>query len=104
MFRSLHLRRRGHVYQAPLAPDTVDPAQQELPEAHHRFDNAEHRFRDLFVQRVELSTFRWLQPVCHGLDRGGIRRCGRRRREALGQRRVMRLAAHPCPCEGEGPP
>ena len=31
--QALHVPRHGH--QAPLTPDTVDPAQQKLPETHH---------------------------------------------------------------------
>ena len=33
----------GHGDEAPLAADAVEPAQQELAESHHRFDDAEHR-------------------------------------------------------------
>src|ERR1700733_15486608 len=40
----------GHCNEAPLAADIVEPAQQELAESHHRFDDAEHRFRSLFAQ------------------------------------------------------
>src|SRR6516164_3597740 len=29
--------------KAPLAADAIEPAQQELSESHHRFDDAEHR-------------------------------------------------------------
>src|ERR1700687_181893 len=33
----------GHGDEAPLAADAIEPAQQELAESHHRFDDAEHR-------------------------------------------------------------
>ena len=39
----------GHGHKAPLAADTVDPAQQKLAEAQHRLDDAEHRFRHLLA-------------------------------------------------------
>src|ERR1019366_768705 len=88
----LHVPRHGH--KAPLAPDTVDPAQQKLPEAHHRFDDAKHRLRNLFAQGIEFPALWRLQPVRHGLNRRGILRRQWRIRKALGQRRVMRLAPH----------
>jgi hypothetical protein len=43
----LQVPRHGH--KAPLAPDAVQPAQQELPEAQHRLDDAEYRLRDLLA-------------------------------------------------------
>src|ERR1019366_10412303 len=46
----------GHCNEAPLAADIVEPAQQELAESHHRFDDPEHRFRGLFAQSVEFSS------------------------------------------------
>ena len=40
----------GHSNQAPLAADAIEPAQQELSESHHRFDDAEHRLWGLLAQ------------------------------------------------------
>ena len=56
-------------------------------------DDAEHRFRALFAQRVEGSARGGLQSMRHRLDRRRLFRRLRRRREALAERRVMRLAA-----------
>ena len=53
----------GHGDEAPLAADIVEPAQQELAESHHRFDDAEHRFRGLLAQGVELLALRGAQPI-----------------------------------------
>src|SRR5258708_35119466 len=72
---SLHVPR--HRDEAPLTLDIVQPTQQELTEAHHRFDDPEHRFRGLLAQGIELLAFRRLQTVAHGFD---YRRALRRRR------------------------
>src|ERR1700686_1537180 len=48
----------GHGDEAPLAADAIEPAQQELAESHHRFDDAEHRLRGLLAQTVELFALR----------------------------------------------
>ena len=45
----------GHGDEGPLAFDLVETAQQELPEAHHRLDDAEHRFGGLLAQAVGSS-------------------------------------------------
>src|SRR5258708_36665357 len=68
--------------------------QQELAESEDRFDDAEHWFRDLFTQRIELPAFWRFQPMRHGLDRRWVFRRGRWIGEALGQRWMMRLSAH----------
>jgi hypothetical protein len=86
----LHVPSHGD--RAPPAPHTVDPTQQELPEAHHRFGDAEHRFRYLFAQRIEFPALGRLQPVRYGFDRRGVLRRWRRLCTVLGQSRVMRLA------------
>jgi hypothetical protein len=39
----------GHGHKTPFAANLVDSAQQELPETHHRFDDAEHRLGNLFA-------------------------------------------------------
>src|SRR5882757_10240183 len=88
---SLHVPRHGD--EAPLTLDIVQPTQQELAEAHHRFDDPEHWFRGLLAQGVELLAFRRLQTVAHGFER---RRVLWRRRylgKALRQGRIMRLPA-----------
>ena len=48
----------SHRHQAPLAPDLVEPAQQELAKAENRLDDAEHRLRDVFALSVELLATR----------------------------------------------
>src|SRR6266852_1958223 len=83
----------GHRDEAPLTLDLVKATQEELTEAHHRFDDAEHRFRNLLAQGIELLAFGRLQTMAHGRER---RRVLRRRRcfgKALRQGRMMRLAA-----------
>ena len=35
----------GHGHEVPLTADMIEPAQQELAESQHGFDDAEHRFR-----------------------------------------------------------
>src|SRR5712675_83413 len=52
-----------HGHEAPLATHLVEPAQQELAESEDRFDDAEHWFRDLFTQRIELPAFWRFQPI-----------------------------------------
>ena len=66
-----------HRNEAPLAADVVEPAQQELAESHHRFDDPEHRFRGLFAQGVEFFALRCPQTVGHGL--GGVELANRSR-------------------------
>src|SRR6266480_1780582 len=73
-----------HGHEAPLATHLVEPAQQELAESEDRFDDAEHWFRDLFTQRIELPAFWRFQPMRHGLDRRWVFRRGRWIGEALG--------------------
>ena len=98
----LHIPRHGH--KAPLAADTVDPAQQELAKAQHRLDDAEHRLRHLLAQRVELLAVRGLQLMRHGLERRGVLRCRRRLGRSAGPERDGALRApsrsaaqSPCP-------
>ena len=61
----------GHSNQAPLAADAIEPAQQELSESHHRFDNAEHRLRGLLAQTVELFALRCPQTSSTGVGFSG---------------------------------
>ena len=53
----------GHGDEAPLAADAIEPAQQELAESHHRFDDAEHRLWGLLAQTVELFGVRRRQAM-----------------------------------------
>src|SRR5260370_5271878 len=83
----------SHRDEAPLTLDLVKATQEELTEAHHRFDDAEHRFRNLLAQGIELLAFRRLQTMAPGRER---RRVLQRRRcfgTALRPGRMMRLAA-----------
>ncbi len=84
----------GHGHETPLAANLLEAAQRELTEPERKFDDAEHRFWRVFVQGVERSAPRRLQPMRHRLDRRQVFRRFGRRREALAQRRVMRLSAH----------
>src|SRR5258708_19645035 len=59
----------GHRDEAPLTLDLVKATQEELAEAHHRFDDAEHRFRNLLAQGIELLAFGRLQTMAHGRER-----------------------------------
>jgi hypothetical protein len=52
----LHVPRHGD--EGPLTSDIFEPTQQELAEAHHRFDDPEHRLRDLVAQGIEASCLR----------------------------------------------
>ena len=61
----------AHRYQIPLAFDVLEPTQQELAEAHHRFDDPEHRLGGLLAQGVELFASPGLQPMRHLLHRAG---------------------------------
>jgi hypothetical protein len=51
-----HVPRHGD--EAPLALDLVKAAQKELAEAHHRFDDPEHRFRGLACAAHRASCLR----------------------------------------------
>ena len=74
----------GHGDEAPLAADAIEPAQQELAESNHRFDDAEHRLWGLLAQTVELFALRCPQTPSHGFDRC---RVFRRRRRAVNRSR-----------------
>ena len=53
----------------PVKARAIVPAQQELAESHHRFDDAEHRLRGLLAQTVELFALWCPQTPGHGFDR-----------------------------------
>src|SRR5271163_2827353 len=74
-----------------LAADAIEPAQQELAESHHRFDDAEHRLRGLLAQSVELFALRCPQTPSHGFDRCRVFRRRRRRGKSLAPGGMMRL-------------
>jgi hypothetical protein len=61
----------------------------ELPQALHRFDDAEQRLGTCLRGRVERLALRRLQPMRHGLNRRRVLRCLRRLREPLSQRRLF---------------
>src|SRR5580693_10433285 len=73
----------SHGDEAPLAANPIEPAQQELAESHHRFDDAEHWFRSLLAQAIELFALRCPQTPGHGLDRCRVVRRGRWRCKPL---------------------
>src|SRR5882672_3682660 len=84
----------SHGHQAPFAACLVEATQQELAKSERRFDDAEHRFWDLFAHSIELPAFGRRQPMRHGLDRRWVFGRGWRIGKALGQGWMMRLPAH----------
>ena len=83
----------GQGDEVPFSLDLVEAAQVELPEAQHRFDDAEHRFRRLFAQGIGLPAFRHRQTMQHRLQ--CCRLLGYRRRldEPLLPTEMVALAA-----------
>ena len=79
---------RLHSPRPPARP------RSENYESQRRFDDPEHRLRHLLAQHVKRPARRRLQPMRHRLDRRWILRRFRRRLEAFGQRRMIRLTAH----------
>src|ERR1700686_725716 len=79
----------SHGDEAPLAADTIEPAQQKLTESHHRFDDAEPRLGRLLAQTIEFLSLRGAQTPRHGFDRG---RVFRRRGKPLAPGLMMGLA------------
>src|SRR5271163_2911279 len=59
----------GHGNEAPFAAHAIEAAQGKLTESQRRFNDPEHRLRDLLAQRVKRPACRRLQPMRHGLDR-----------------------------------
>src|SRR6266481_4161230 len=53
----------SHGHQAPFATCLVEATQQKLAKSERRFDDAEHRFWDLFAQSIELPAFGRRQPM-----------------------------------------
>src|SRR5271165_4564877 len=64
----------GHGDEAPFAARAIEAAQGKLTESQRRFDDPEHRLRDLLAQRVKRPACRRLQPMRHRLDRRWILR------------------------------
>src|SRR5665213_4492199 len=85
----------AHRHQIPFAFDVLETSQQALSIAHHRFDDAEHRFGRLFTQPVQPFTPRGLQPIRHLLQRRrGLRRGFRSGGKALLPAEMMGRAPH----------
>jgi len=61
----------SHRYQRPLPTHRLKTAQQELPEVHHRLDDAEHRLDCLLAKRVERPPLARLEPVLHPINSAG---------------------------------
>ena len=81
-----------HRDQVPLSSHRAQPTQQELAEAHHRFDDAKHRLDCLLTQAIELASLNGLEAVLHPIHRAG--RLGQCRRfgESILPVRVMSIA------------
>src|SRR3972149_5932299 len=83
-----------HRDQRPLALHGRQATQQELPEAHHRLDDAEYRLPRLLAQGVGFATLARLEPMLHSVHRTGRLVQRRRLGESLFPVRVMAIA--PC--------
>src|SRR5450759_4752888 len=83
-----------HRDQRPLSLHGRQATQQELPETHHRLDDAEHRFHRLLAQSVELAPFSRLEPMLHPVYCAGRLVQRRRLSESVLPVRVMSVA--PC--------
>ena len=83
---------QGH--QRPLATRRLQASEQELAEAHHAFNDPEHRLDGLLAQGIPGASGARLQEVLHACDRLG--RQGQRRwlAEARLPGQMMRLATH----------
>src|SRR3972149_8841756 len=60
-----------HRDQRPLALHGRQAPQQELPEAHHRLDDAEYRLHRLLAPAVEFAPPARLEPMLHSVHRAG---------------------------------
>src|ERR1700704_3389253 len=83
-----------HGYKFPLAINSCQAAQQELPEAHYRFNDAEHWLYGLLTQAVELAPLSRLEPMLHPVHCAGRRIQRWRLSESILPMRVMSIA--PC--------
>src|SRR5258708_37121336 len=64
----------GHRGEAPLTLDLVKATQEDLTQTHPRFDDADHRFRNLLAQGLELLAFGRLPALAHARHRRRVRR------------------------------
>src|SRR5580704_11573132 len=90
----------GHGDKAPLIADAVEPAQQELAESHHRFDDAEHWLRGLLAQTIELFALRRPQTPGHSFDRCRVFRRRRRRGKPFAPGGMLPNRRSPAPACG----
>src|SRR3990172_11018268 len=60
-----------HGYQRPLASHRCQATQQELPETHHRLDDAEHRLHRLLAQAIEFASLECFEPLLHPVHKTG---------------------------------
>src|SRR5450759_5812441 len=83
-----------HRDQRPLALHGRQATQQELPEAHHRLDDAEYRLHRLLTQAVEFAPLARLESMLHSVHRTGRLVQRWRLGESVFPVRVMAIA--PC--------
>src|ERR1035437_2049760 len=78
--------------QRPIPSHRLQTPQEELPEGHHRLDNAEHWLHRLFAQSIERTSLDCFESVLHPVHIAG--RLGQRRRlaKAFLPVGVMRIA------------
>jgi len=55
----------------PSVSDLLEPAQQELAKAHHRFDDPEDRLHRRLAQPTDRTASRGLERLLHLLDAAG---------------------------------
>ncbi len=82
----------GDANQVPFALHGLEATQQELAEAHDRFDDAEDRFHRALAFGIELLPGTGSEPVLHPGDCIGIRR-RQRFPEAIHERLVVLIPA-----------
>lgn len=80
--------------QGPFGAHIIEAAQQELTEAHHRFDDSEHRLHGLFAQRIRSPARTALESVLHLFDLTGRRLERRGLLEPTAPVRMVHLAPH----------
>ena len=60
-----------HGDQVPFPSHRVQSTQQELPEAHHGFDDAKYRLHCLLSQAIEFASLSRFEPVLHPIHGAG---------------------------------
>ena len=60
-----------HRDQVSLALYRIQSTQQELPEAHHLFDDAKYRLDCLLALAIEFAPFNRFEPVLHSVHSAG---------------------------------